>query len=358
MKSLRLGRDRSLSFLDLPEPPPPEPEEVQVQMAYASICGHDMMMLSGRAAYPKDGCLGHEGSAIVTAVGSRVSPADFRVGDRVTIMPYASCGQCDACRSNRPEYCVEPGGRSDLMTERLNLSQKQIYRLPEEVSLQAGCLMEPLMMAMHAISKANLSYGRSVILLGCGAMGQIILKLVRRHPVGRVVVVEPDPEKRMAALRFGADMVLDPAGPGILFETLQASGGMGYDAVIEASGDRGSAQMALNIVARGGAVVYFGLYGMDFNLEVNLFSLYWKDAVISCVCVPSGQFPAALAMAGGLHLEEAVTAIYPFSAAIHAFEEKATGRHAKVMLRFLPPEELERRERGSIRPSNAAEGME
>ena len=73
---------------------------------------------------------------------------------------------------------------------------------------------------------------------------------------------------------------------------------------------------------------------------------------------PSGQFPAALAMAGGLHLEEAVTAIYPFSAAIHAFEEKATGRHAKVMLRFLPPEELERRERGSIRPSNAAEGME
>lgn len=56
--------------------------------------------------------------------------------------------------------------------------------------------------------------------------------------------------------------------------------------------------MALNIVARGGSVVYFGLYGMDFNLEVNLFNLYWKDASISCVCVPSGYFPAALAMAG------------------------------------------------------------
>lgn len=53
MKSLRLGRDRSLSFLDLPEPSPPEPEEVQVQMAYASICGYDMMMLSGRAAIPR-----------------------------------------------------------------------------------------------------------------------------------------------------------------------------------------------------------------------------------------------------------------------------------------------------------------
>ena len=89
MKSLRLGRDRSLSFLDLPEPPPPEPEEVQVQMAYASICGYDMMMLSGRAAYPKDGCLGHEGSAIVTAVGSRVSPADFRTPPAASVTPAA-----------------------------------------------------------------------------------------------------------------------------------------------------------------------------------------------------------------------------------------------------------------------------
>ena len=92
--------------------------------------------------------------------------------------------------------------------------------------------------------------------------------------------------------------------------------------------------MALNIVARGGSVVYFGLYGMDFNLEVNLFNLYWKDANISCVCVPSGYFPAALAMAGHLKLEEVVTAVFPFEAAIQAFEEKATGRHAKVMLRF------------------------
>ena len=54
----------------------------------------------------------------------------------------------------------------------------------------------------------------------------------------------------------------------------------------------------MNLVARGGSVVFFGLYGMDYNLELNLFTLYWKDATLSAVCVPSGQFPAAIAMAG------------------------------------------------------------
>ncbi len=334
MRSLRVHKNRSLFFVDLPELPPPGPNEVQVRMAYASICGFDMMTIDGRAAYPKGGFIGHEGSGVITAVGSNVHPSSFSPGDPVAVIPYDQCGQCDACRSNHPEYCANPGGRTDLMSEMLNIDQKLVFRLPETVSLKAGCLTEPLMMAMHAVRKANLAYGKSVIILGGGAMGQIILKLVRDHPVGKVVVVDPHPEKRQAALRFGADAVLDPKNINLMSEALMVSGGQGYDAVIEASGSKLSAQMVLNIVARGGSVVYFGLYGMDFNLEVNLFNLYWKDASISCVCVPNGYVPSALSMAGHLKLEEVITGIYPFEQAIDAFKAKATGEHAKVMLEF------------------------
>ena len=90
----------------------------------------------------------------------------------------------------------------------------------------------------------------------------------------------------------------------------------------------------MNLVARGGSVVFFGLYGMDYNLELNLFTLYWKDATLSAVCVPSGQFPAAIAMAGQLKLEEVISRELPFSKGIEAFREKSSGREAKVMLRF------------------------
>ena len=196
IRSLRMQPNRKLYFKELPMPPTPGPGEVQVRMAFASICGYDMMMLRGTAAYPLNGYLGHEGSGVVTAVGENVRA--LHPGDRVTINPYEPCGLCDACRSNRPEYCTNPSsGYANLMTEYLNIRQQQVFRLPEQVSLRAGSLIEPLMMAMHAVGKARLGYGKRVILLGCGAMGQIILKLVRQHPVGQIVVVEPVAEKRM-----------------------------------------------------------------------------------------------------------------------------------------------------------------
>ena len=332
MKSLRMKPDRSLHLIDLPEAPPPGPREICVQMAYASICGFDMMMQTGKAAYPRNGIMGHEGSGVVSAVGAQVT--DFAPGDRVAILPYQTCGLCDACRSNRPHYCINPSGRADLMTEYITLDQSQVFKLPDNLSLRAGCLIEPLMMAMHTASKARLEIGSTVIILGGGAMGQIILRLVRQHPVSKIVLVDPHASKRELALQAGADVVLDAADPLLMSKALLQTGNTGYDAVIEASGSHASAQMALNLVARGGSVVYFGLYGMDFNLEVNLFNLYWKDASISCVCVPSGCFPAAIAVAHHMRLEEVITGLFPFSQAVEAFAEKSRGEHAKVMLYF------------------------
>ncbi len=332
MKALHIRQDRSRLLQEDPLPPAPGPDEVLVRMAYASICGYEILILRGQAAIPPNGVMGHEGSGVVAAVGSSVT--ELRPGDPVAILPYLSCGLCDACRSNRSEYCINAAQTVSLMQEYVLLDRRQAFRLPENLTLKAACLIEPLMMAMHAVRKARLSYGSNVLLLGCGAMGQIILKLVREHPVGKIVVVEPDAAKRETALRFGADVALSPLAGNVVSETLMLTGGFGYDAVLEISGDRESARRAFQLVARGGSVVYFGLYGMDFLLEVNLMSLYWKDATLSAVAVPSGCFPDALRMAPRLKLEEVITGLYPFERGVEAYQEKARGGHAKVMLEF------------------------
>lgn len=332
MKALHIRQDRSLVLQDDPSPPPPGPDEVLVSMSYASICGYEIMILRGQAAIPPSGVLGHEGSGIVSAVGSNVT--EVHPGDPVAILPYLSCGKCDACRSNRSEYCINAAQTVSLMQEYVLLDRRQVFLLPDGLSLKAACLIEPLMMAMHAVKKARLSYGSNVLLLGCGAMGQIILKLVREHPVGKIVVVDPNADKRAAALRFGADVALNPYAGNVVSEALMLTGGFGYDAVLEISGDRQSARRAFQLVDRGGSVVYFGLYGMDFNLDINLMSLYWKDATLSAVAVPSGCFPDALRMARRLRLEEVITALYPFEQGVEAFWVKAQGGHAKVMLQF------------------------
>lgn len=336
MKSLRMKADRSLYFKECTKPEILEPDQVLVRMQYASICGYDIMVYKGKAGRTPNGEIGHEGSGIVEAIGSAVTT--LKPGDRVTMETGKSCGRCEACRSNHDEYCINRVGYARFMTEYILFDQAMVYKVPDTISLKEACLTEPLMMAMYAVQKANLSCGKNVILLGCGAMGQIILKLLNQMPLGKIVVIEPDAAKREAALRFGADIALNPNAGNMMSEALMLSGGQGYDAVLEVSGNRESAKAAFNLVARGGSVVYFALYGMDFSLDLNLFALYWKDATISAVSVPSGMFSSALRMMPRLKLEEVITALYPFDQAIEAFAAKAAGGHAKVMLEFPKPE--------------------
>ena len=332
MNTLRMKPDRSLYFQDVLRPGAPGPGQILVKMRYASICDYDMMILRGAAAREPSGFVGHEGSGIVAAVGEDVT--ELKPGDRVTMEDTRPCGICEACCSNRKEYCINIQSNAYSMSEYVLFNQSMVYRLPDSQSLKEGCLIKPLTMAMHAVTKANLSYGKNVILLGCGGKGQIILKLIRQHPVGKIVVVEPEAEKRKAALRFGADVVLNPYAGNMITEALMQTGGQGYDAVFEITGNSNAVKNAFNLVSRGGSVVYYALYGAEFTLSVNLMSLFWKDAALSAVGVPSGQFPSALNMAGRLNLEEVITSVYPFDRAIEAFEAKAKGGQAKVMLEF------------------------
>ncbi len=334
MKSLRMEEDRHLYFLELPEPGDPKPDEVLIEMKYASICGFDMMMLAGKAAFPSHGALGHEASGIVLKTGSNVDPFFLKEGDRVAILPYEYCGICPECRSERPQFCRNPVSYAYLMTERVCIKKNLVYKLPEKVSLKAGCLTEPLMMAMHAVEKASLRYGQNLLILGGGAMGQLILKVARTFPIGKIVVADPHPEKREAALRFGADVVLDPTDSNIVAAGMQMTNGLGFDSIIEASGSQASAQSALRLMARGGTIVYFGLYGMDYDLNVNLMNLFWTDGYITAVYIPAGLFPGALSLAEKIMPEEVITAVFPFEQGVEAFKEKAGGKHAKVMLEF------------------------
>ena len=335
MKTVRLNEQRQPELVEVPLPTIIRPNDVLIRMAHASICGYDMMVIKGDYATEPDRRVGHEGSGVVEAVGVAVPQEFIAPGDRVTIEAYQRCGVCQACRGGQPEYCINPGsGSTNLMSEYVVYDYKQVYRLPDSLSLKEGSLIEPLMMAMHTYSKARLGVGKSLLIIGGGAMGLILLKLATLYPFSRIVVAEPNEEKRKLALRFGASDVIDPSKSHIVASVTEISHGMGFDTVIEASGNRECAKLALHLVSRGGALIYFALYGMQYALEVNLFQLYWRDSTISAVCVPANAFPAAIEIAPRVKLEEVITGLFPFTEAPLAFAEKAKGQHAKVMLAF------------------------
>lgn len=332
MKSLRMRADRSLYFKECPMPSDLAPDDVLIRMAYVVVSGLEVLRYRGKSAPPKNEELGYNGSGVVVEVGSRV--LDLQPGDHVAIRPNSYCGVCDACRSNRPQFCTNAELTSGLMTEYVAIHQKQIFRLPDEVSLRAGSQINTLMIAMEALGKANYTFGQKAIILGCGGVGQMLLKLAQKCPYAQIVVMDPHAEKRQKALLYGADHALDSSHELAISDALMLTDGAGYDAVFEVSGNTNSAQTALNLVARGGTVVYTGLYGMSFDLKVNLMNMYVKNYSIQATPIPSASYLDAIMMARQLNLDEIISAVYPFEDAEKAFNEKNSKHLSRVLLEF------------------------
>ena len=334
MKSLRLISNEEVKMIEMDEPCIREPGDVKIKMAYSSICGFDIMMFRGTSSKNPNGILGHEGSGVIVDLG-REAEKYLKTGDRVTINPVFICHHCKACHTLSGMCCERPvGNTSYMMSDYIVANYLQVFRLPEWISLKEGCLAEPVTMALYTVNRARLGPGKTVLILGGGSMGQLILRLCMLHPVASVVVVDPHKEKRQLALQGNALAVIDPHGENFIPDVLTQSGGKGFDVVIEASGSQQSAEVAFSFLARGGCLIYFALYGMDFSISINLFNLYWKDASIHGIYMPNNLYHQALDVIPRLHVEDIITGMYPFYQAEKAFAAKAGGCHVKVMLEF------------------------
>jgi (R,R)-butanediol dehydrogenase/meso-butanediol dehydrogenase/diacetyl reductase/L-iditol 2-dehydrogenase len=339
MKSLRLISTGELKIINVEEPQIKNPTEVKIKMSYSSICGVDVMMYRGTANKIPQGVMGHEGSGIIVDLGEEAAKY-LNAGDPVTINPVFICHHCKSCH-NLSVTCCELGTATDLsiksssmMSEYIVVHYLQVFPLPQGISLKEGCLAEPVTMALYTVNKAALAPGNKVLILGGGSMGQLILRLCMLYPVASVVVADPHREKRELALRGKATVVLDSRSESFIPDILEQCNGKGFEVVIEASGSQQSAETAFSFLARGGCLIYFGLYGMDFSVSLNLFNLYWKDATIRGVFMPKNLYHQALDLIPRLGVEDIITALYPFDKAEEAFSEKARGQHVKVMLEF------------------------
>lgn len=321
----------SVWLKEIPEPILRRETDVKIQVDYASICGYDLMVYRGQASPGSDFRVGHEVSGTVLETGAQVT--GLEPGDKVAVRLDTACGQCAMCRAGKPDYCLNMQMYDGGMQERMVCPEQVLCPLGG-LGLRAGCLIEPLTMGMCSVKKADIRGGERVLILGGGAMGLLMLKLLRLYPVSEVVIADPNQKKRKMARDFGATWTFDPASPRYMEEMNGYCESEGYDVVIEASGNPASAKLAFHLAARGGRVVFFGLYGMNFELPVNLFNLYYKDVSIHAVLPSTTLYPAAVKLAPRLRLEELITAEFPYWKASEAFQEKASGEHAKVVLKF------------------------
>ncbi len=262
--------------------PVPElrPGQVLLRVRRAGICGSDLHYYTDGycAAFvpTRPFILGHEGLGEVAAVADDVR--GLAVGARVVVNPARACGFCDYCKNGRTNLCrstVFLGSASTqpptdgLFAQFATVRADQCFVVPAHLGDELAALMEPLAVALHAVKRAGTVSGKSVLVLGAGPIGVLVLLAARAYGAGPVAVSEIVAARRKKALDFGAEAAWDPMAASFEPQARQLSG-QGFDVVFEASGSPAALRQAFDLVRPGGTIVQIGTLGTeDIPLPAN-----------------------------------------------------------------------------------------
>ena len=332
---------RGVGNVELRDVSEPEADagQVKIEVKACGVCGTDLHIYHDEYPSNPPVVLGHELAGVVVACGAGVS--DFAPGDRVTTRTYyVTCGKCQYCRTGRDNLCYSRlsigSGVNGGMAKYVVVPERNVFRLPDNVSFLAGALSEPLSCTVHAVLLTNRpSPGENVLLTGPGAIGLLALQLVKVSGARATMIGTPADALRLElARRLGADEVVLTDQVDSLLERHRNGG---FDAAIECSGAPGGIETALRLVRKGGRYTQVGLVGKKVPLDVD--QLVYKEIEFSATFAHVWQaWPLALALvaSGAVQTEPLVSHRYPLSKWQEAFEKFASREGVKIV---LEPEE-------------------
>ena len=189
--------------------------EVKIQVKYCGVCGTDMHIFNGDGgSFEVHPPLipGHEFSGVVAEVGAKVT--SVKVGDRVSGDPNDMCGECYYCKNAMQQFCTNNVGVGTTVdggfAEYVIMREKQVYKFSDHLSFKEAAMAEPISCCLHGIDLCHIKAGDTVLVIGGGPIGMIMLQLAKQAGASKVILSEPVEEKRAQALRLGATKTIDP----------------------------------------------------------------------------------------------------------------------------------------------------
>lgn len=342
MKALLLRNYKQLEIADLPVPTP-GPGEVLVRVAACGICGSDVHGYdgsSGRRIPPI--VMGHEAAGRIAAAGAGVT--GFAEGDRVTFDSTIYCGACGHCRRGEVNLCDQRQvlgvscsdyRRAGAFAEFVTVPSLIVYRLPDNLSFEQAAMLEAVSVAIHAVSLAQISADSTVLVVGTGMIGLLIVQALRAAGCSRVFAADIDSSRLKRAQDVGAAAVIS-AEPGIVGEVLRLTGGTGVDVVMEAVGLNETVKASIESVRKGGTVVLVGNISPEVTLPLQ--KVVTRQIRLQGSCASAGEYPRAMELlaAGVIQVKTLITAIAPLDEGPQWFE-RLHAREPNLMKVVLTP---------------------
>lgn len=272
---MRVGlvtKKNTFEVLEMPEPTADAGKAV-VDISHCGICGTDLhAYLSGEPYNPA--ICGHEWAGTVSALGADVT--GVKEGDRVAIGVTAACGRCESCLRGDSSHCqvvfagaigvgplASPHGG---FAERLAFEARRLYKVDRAVSDAHAAILEPATVAVHAIRRTPIQLGDSVVIIGGGPIGLLVLQAAMASGAGIALLVEPQPTRRALAASLGAHTI-DPTAEEVADAIRNIIGKEGADVVFECAGIHQTIQHAVDYVRRGGFVSLVGVPALPAQIN-------------------------------------------------------------------------------------------
>lgn len=266
--------------------PDPGEGEVLVEIESCGVCGADPKIFHGTAYFAHAAyrhapiVAGHEFMGRVIALGPGAAERfRLKVGDRAVAENIVPCGTCWWCRRGQYNLCdphcvfgivkVNGGWARHMIYPRNAI----VHKVPDSISWEDAAVVEPLACALHGINRARIQLGETVVVLGCGPIGLLMVQAARLRGPAHIIAVDRNDYRLAVARDMGADLVINPAREDPVARVKATTEeGIGCDVVLEAAGSNASVRMAVDMLRRGGRLMEFSVFAEEVSFDWSLIS--------------------------------------------------------------------------------------
>jgi L-iditol 2-dehydrogenase len=287
--------------------------DVLVEVRSVGVCGSDVHYYEhgriGSFVVERPLVLGHEVSGVVVDRGSRA--AKHPVGRRVALEPGVPCGRCFECRHGRYNLCSDvrffaTPPIDGAFSRYVAIHEDYAFALPDELSYDAGALLEPLSVGVWACRKGGVGLGDRVLVTGAGPIGNLAMQAARAAGATTVVVADVNRDRLARAAEAGAKQTIDVSERGLTPDDGP------FDVLLECTGSEALTSDAILTLRPAGTAVLVGM-GPGLDARLPLAAVQSRELTLVGTFRYANTYPDAieLARSGRVDLDGLVDARFP-----------------------------------------------
>jgi L-iditol 2-dehydrogenase len=312
-----------IKFQDVPVPSV-GPDQVLVKIKRIGVCGSDIHVFHGQhpyVTYPLT--QGHEVSGQIERLGEHVT--GLSIGQKVTIEPQVTCGECHPCRHGKYNLCenlkVMGFQTTGTASEYFAVDAAKVTPLPDTLSFDEGAMIEPLAVTVHAVRQARDISGSKVAVLGAGPIGILLTQSLKALGASEVMVTDISDFRLKIAKTCGADYVYNTRHLDFGQALVESFGKDKADVIFDCAGNNISMGQAIQNARKGSQImlvaVFAGLATVDLaklndsELDLNTSMMYRHEDYVDAIRIVSE---------GKVLLKPLISNHFPFEEYLNAYK--------------------------------------